>query len=48
MFVLARIRERRLKDGLLEVIADLEPRLAEVAPRQPNDVNELPDAVLRG
>ncbi|MES1179020.1 MAG: hypothetical protein ABUL62_32195 [Myxococcales bacterium] len=46
--LIARIRERRLKDGLLEVIADLEPRLAEVAPRQPNDVNELPDAVLRG
>jgi putative membrane protein len=46
--LITRIRERRLRDGLLEVIADLEPRLAEVAPRQVDDANELPDAVLRG
>ncbi|MEO7033364.1 MAG: hypothetical protein ABI335_06045, partial [Polyangiaceae bacterium] len=46
--LIARIRERRLRDGLLEVIAELEPRRAEVAPRQPDDVNELPDSVLRG
>jgi len=46
--LIGRIRERRLRDGLLEVIADLEPRLAQVAPRKPDDVNELPDAVLRG
>ncbi|MET0792058.1 MAG: hypothetical protein ABW061_11105 [Polyangiaceae bacterium] len=46
--LIARIREGRLRDGLLEVIADLEPRLAAVAPRQLDDVNELPDAVLRG
>jgi len=45
--LIARIREGRLRDGLLEVIADLEPRLAAVAPRQPDDTNELPDAVLR-
>jgi putative membrane protein len=45
--LITRIRERRLRDGLLEVIADLEPRLAAAAPRKPNDVNELPDAVLR-
>ena len=45
--LLSRIRERRLRDGLLEVIAELEPRLALAAPRQPDDVNELPDAVLR-
>jgi putative membrane protein len=45
--LVGRIRERRLRDGLLEVIAELEPRLAAVAPAQPDDVNELPDAVLR-
>lgn len=45
--LIERIRERRLRDGLLEVIADLEPRLAQVAPRSSTDVNELPDAVLR-
>lgn len=45
--LVARIREARLKDGLLEVIADLEPRLAKVAPREIDDRNELPDAVLR-
>jgi uncharacterized membrane protein len=36
-----------LRDGLLEVLAELEPRLAAVAPHQPDDVNELPDSVLR-
>lgn len=46
--LIARIRERRLCEGLLEVIAELEPRLAAAAPPVPNDVNELPDAVLRG
>ncbi|MEP7053105.1 MAG: hypothetical protein ABJB12_22255 [Pseudomonadota bacterium] len=46
--LITRIRERRLRDGLLEVIAELEPRLAQAAPRKPDDVNELPDAVLRG
>jgi putative membrane protein len=45
--IIARIREGRLKDGLLEVIADLEPRLAAAAPRQVDDSNELPDAVIR-
>jgi putative membrane protein len=45
--IIRRIREGRLKDGLLEVIADLEPRLALVAPREADDVNELPDAVIR-
>ena len=45
--IIARIREGRLKDGLLEVIADLEPRLAAAAPRQGDDQNELPDAVIR-
>jgi len=45
--IIDRIREGRLKDGLLEVIADLEPRLAAAAPRQADDTNELPDAVIR-
>ena len=45
--IIGRIREGRLKDGLLEVIADLEPRLARAAPRQTDDINELPDAVIR-
>lgn len=45
--IIRRIREGRLKDGLLEVLADLEPRLAAAAPRQIDDRNELPDAVLR-
>lgn len=41
------IRRNECKQGLLEVIAQLEPKLVEVAPRQHDDVNELPDAVLR-
>jgi putative membrane protein len=41
------IRAGRLRDGLLEVIAQLEPRLAAVAPHQADDTNELPDSVLR-
>jgi hypothetical protein len=32
---------------LLEVLEQLTPRLASVAPRQADDENELPDAVLR-
>lgn len=46
--LIACIRAGRLKDGLLEVIAQLEPRLAAVAPHQAGDENELPDSVLRG
>jgi len=45
--LLKRIRERHLREGLLEVLAELEPRLAAVAPHQPDDENELPDSVLR-
>ena len=41
------IRAGRLKDGLLEVIAQLEPRLAAVAPPSADASNELPDSVLR-
>jgi putative membrane protein len=46
--LIASIRAGRLRDGLLEVIAALEPKLAAVAPHRPTDVNELPDSVLRG
>jgi putative membrane protein len=45
--IIRRVREGRLKDGLLEVLSDLEPRLAAAAPRQLDDGNELPDAVIR-
>jgi putative membrane protein len=45
--LIACIRAGRLKDGLLEVIAQLEPRLAAVAPPQAGASNELPDSVLR-
>lgn len=45
--LIARIREGRLKSGLLEVIAALEPKLHAAAPRHAGDTNELPDAVLR-
>lgn len=41
------IRRGQTRAGLLEVIALLEPQLARVAPRPPDDVNELPDAPLR-
>jgi putative membrane protein len=42
------IREQKLRDGLLAVLEQLAPHLARVAPRAKNDVNELPDAVVRG
>lgn len=45
--LLSYIRRNECKAGLLEVIARLEPQLAAVAPREHDDVNELPDAVLR-
>jgi putative membrane protein len=41
------IRAGRARDGLLEALERLAPQLAAVAPRAPDDVNELPDAVLR-
>ncbi len=41
------IRAGRLRAGLLDVIAQLEPRLAAVAPPQADQTNELPDSVLR-
>ncbi|HEY1533740.1 MAG TPA: hypothetical protein VGF76_06965 [Polyangiaceae bacterium] len=45
--LIASIRAGRLREGLLEVLAELEPRLAAVAPHQADDVNELQDSVLR-
>jgi putative membrane protein len=45
--LIARIREGRLREGLLEVIADLEPRLVAAAPPRADATNELPDAVVR-
>jgi len=46
--LLRNIRAGEAKRGLLEVLEQLEPHLASVAPRAADDVNELPDAVLRG
>ncbi|HYQ15743.1 MAG TPA: hypothetical protein VEQ58_08300 [Polyangiaceae bacterium] len=45
--LVGQIRAGRAKEGLLEVLQQLTPRLAAVAPRAHDDVNELPDAVLR-
>jgi putative membrane protein len=42
-----RIRAGQAREGLLELLDQLEPQLAAVAPRAEDDVNELPDAVLR-
>lgn len=41
------IREGKLRQGILAVLDDLAPHLARVAPRAADDVNELPDAVVR-
>ncbi len=45
--LITHIRAGRLRDGLLEVLTELEPRLAAVAPHRADDTNELPDSVLR-
>lgn len=45
--LLHHIRAGRARDGLLEVLERLGPQLAAAAPRAADDVNELPDAVLR-
>lgn len=45
--LLQHIRAGRTRVGLLEVLERLAPQLASVAPRQADDVNELPDTVLR-
>lgn len=46
--LLGHIRQGRTRQGLLEVLEQLAPRLAKLAPREADDQNELPDAVLRG
>jgi putative membrane protein len=46
--LLGHIRQGRARQGLLEVLEQLGPRLAKLAPRDADDQNELPDAVLRG
>jgi putative membrane protein len=45
--LVTRISQRRLRDGLLEVIAELEPRLAAAAPPAATNPNELPNSVIR-
>ena len=45
--LLRHIRAGETRAGLLAVLEQLAPHLAAVAPRQENDVNELPNAVLR-
>jgi len=45
--LLVHIRAGRAREGLLEALERLGPLLASAAPRQPDDENELPDAVLR-
>jgi putative membrane protein len=45
--LVARIREGKTKQGLIEVIESFAPTLAEIAPRRPDDTNELPDSVVR-
>jgi len=45
--LLQHIRAGHTRVGLLEVLERLGPELASVAPRLPDDVNELPDTVLR-
>jgi putative membrane protein len=46
--LLGHIRAGNAKAGLLAVLEQLRPHLARVAPRAADDVNELPDAVVRG
>lgn len=46
--LVSHLRAGRAKAGLLELIARLEPELAAAAPLGHGDVNELPNAVLRG
>lgn len=45
--LLKHIRAGQARAGLLAVLEQLAPHLEAVAPRRENDVNELPDAVLR-
>ena len=45
--LIERIRSGRARDGILEIIEQLEPQLAFIAPRTEGDINELPDAPIR-
>nr|PZN28563.1 MAG: hypothetical protein DIU78_02395 [Pseudomonadota bacterium] len=45
--VIDHIRRGRAVDGILDVIARLEPVLVEKAPVRPGDVNEIPNRVIR-
>jgi putative membrane protein len=45
--LLQHIRAGQARAGLLEVLERLAPELATLAPRQADDENELPDAVVR-
>jgi uncharacterized membrane protein len=45
--VIMRIREGRAADGVIEVLRELEGVLARQVPVQPDDENELPNAVVR-
>jgi putative membrane protein len=45
--LLHHIRAGQARAGLLEVLERLAPQLAVLAPRAPDDENELPDSVLR-
>lgn len=46
--LLSHIKQGRACEGILQVLRQLEPQLAAVAPAGADDVNELPDAPLRG
>ncbi len=45
--LLQHIRAGQMRVGLLEVLERLGPELAALAPREHDDENELPDAVVR-
>lgn len=45
--LISHIKRGELRQGLVAVLDRLTPELAAVAPREADDVNELPDSVLR-
>jgi len=45
--LVTRIREGQTEQGILETLAYFEPIVAELAPPRADDVNELPDTVVR-
>jgi putative membrane protein len=45
--LVSRIRAGQARQGLVELLEQLEPQLAFIAPRSEGDVNELPDAPVR-